>query len=36
MDIFLSKFWEFLNGCILFNIGQINTKLENVASVCYF
>ena len=27
--LFLSKF---LNGCISFNIGPINTKLENVAN----
>ena len=30
--IFLSIFLEFLNGCISFNIGPINTKLKNVAN----
>ena len=27
---------EFLNGCILFDMGPINTKLENVANLNVF
>ena len=32
MSIYFLEILEFLNACISFNIGLINTKLENVAN----